>query len=158
MIPTPLLIALALAAPPDSGIVPETGSDEVLVIPQYELPKMWKRVHEEPLRFDTGKLREHGYACVSLGYVVESDGRPSTIRVVKSRPPGVFDEAAIGALQKVRFEPGPANEARTPVYSIMSYTAAWRSSGNAAKDHERVLAKCAVLILPPDVGTGMPDR
>jgi hypothetical protein len=70
----------------------------------------------------------------------------------------VFDEAAIGALKKVRFEPGPANEARTPVYSIMSYTAAWRSSGNAEKDHERVLAKCAVLILPPDVGTGMPDR
>ena len=159
MLLTPLtLIAFALAAPQDSGIVPETGSDEVLVIPQYELPKMWKRVHEEQLRFDTDKLREHGYACVSLGYVVESDGHASTIRVVKSRPPGVFDDAAIKALSKIRFEPGPANEARTPVYSIMSYTAAWHSSGNAEKDNERVLAKCAVLILPPDVGTGMPIR
>src|SRR5688572_7392781 len=134
MVPTlPILIALALAAPPDAGIVPETSGDEVLVIPQYDLPKMWKRVHEEQLRFDTDKLREHGYACVSLGYVVEPDGHVSTIRVVKSRPPGVFDDAAIAALSKIRFEPGPANAARTPVYSIMSYTAIWRSSGNPQK-------------------------
>jgi TonB family protein len=159
MVPSPLaLIALALAAPPGAGIVPETSSDEVLVIPQYDLPKMWKRVHEAQLRFDTARLREHGYACVSLGYVIEPDGRASTIRVVKSRPQGVFDEAAIEALSKIRFEPGPANEARAPVYSIMSYTASWRSSGNAEEDHERVLAKCAVLILPPDAGTGMPIR
>ncbi len=159
MTPTALpLIVLALAADPEPPITPTTRGDEVLVIPQAELPKMWKRMPAEPLRFDTGKLREHGYACVSLGYVIEADGRPSTVRVVKSRPRGVFDAEAIAALAKMRFEPGPANAARTPVYSIMSYTQSWRSSGNAEKDVERVLARCAVVIAPPEVGTGTPER
>lgn len=147
------MIAIAIAATPAQAADTATaaGSD-VLVVAEHELPKLWKYARGRAPRFDEALLRKHGHACVMLGYVIESNGRPSTVRVLKASPPGVFDASAIATLQHVRFKPGPANEARVPVYSTITYTGSRNMGGNSAREAARVAARCAMRIVPSAAG------
>jgi TonB family protein len=144
-----LIAFMLLAANAFAADETATAGDDVLVVAEGELPKMWKYVRGRAPRFDAKLLREHGHACVTLGYVIEPDGRPSTIRVLKASPPEVFDATAIETLGKVRFKPGPSNDARVPVYSTMTYTAFRNMGGNAASEADRTAAHCAMRIVPP---------
>lgn len=148
-----LAIFLVLSAAPAATAQGASAADEILVVSEQDLPKMWtyKRGISPP--FDSSKLREHGHACVTLGYVIEPDGRPSTIRVLKADPSGVFDATAIAALGKVRFKPGPANTSRTAVYSTITYTGFRSIGGDPARESRRVYARCAMEIVPPSSST-----
>ena len=142
------LFALVLSATtPQASGVAGTGTD-VLVVAEDELPKLWRYERGRAPRFDDALLRRHGHACVTLGYVIESDGRPSTVRVLKASPPGVFDAKAIETLNHVRFKPGPANEARVAVYSTITYVSSRPMGGNARREADRVAARCAMQIVP----------
>lgn len=44
--------------------------------------------------------------AVTLSFVVDVDGSVQDVYVVESEPPGVFDEAALDAVDSWRFEPG----------------------------------------------------
>jgi TonB family protein len=50
---------------------------------------------------------------VVLGYRVEADGHVGGIRVLSARPSGVFEQAAVTALNAWRFPPGTAGALRT---------------------------------------------
>jgi TonB family protein len=143
-----LIFQAALAAA-DSSVEATVAKDEVLVVAEQELPRLWRYVRYPVPAFDRRQVREHGPACVTLGFVIERNGRPSTIRVLKASPPDVFNAAAIAALAKMRYEPGPENEARTPVYSTITYTA-FRGFGNKPeREAARIASKCDMKIVPP---------
>jgi protein TonB len=48
---------------------------------------------------------------VTLEYIVAADGSVTGIQVTDSHPPGVFDRAAVNAVQRWRFHPGIRNGA-----------------------------------------------
>ena len=149
------LLAMAIALAVTSVEAADTAASantDVLVVAEHELPKLWKYARGRAPRFDEALLRKHGHACVTLGYVIESNGRPSTIRVLKASPPAVFDASAIATVQHVRFKPGPANEARVPVYSTITYTGSLNMGGNPAREAARVAARCAMRIVAPAAG------
>ena len=127
----------------------KAAEDEVLVVAEKELPRLWKYTRGRMPTFDRQRLREHGHACVTLGFVIERSGRPSTIRVLKASPPGVFDAAAIATLRKVRYTPGPANHARAPVYSTITYTAFLDLGGGPEREAARIVSRCDMTIVPP---------
>ena len=149
------LLFLPAAAGPAADAPAE---DELLAVPRSELRKMWELEYEAPLRFDAQKLRDHGHACVSLGYIIERDGTTSTISVVRASPRKVFDAEAIAALEQARFRPGVANEARSPVYTVMTYAASGRASSNPDRELASVQGKCAVEVAVPDDGSGSAPR
>lgn len=57
-----------------------------------------------------------GYVVV--GYDVDAEGRVVNARVVEATPPGVFDESALAAVSRWRFEPPAAETA--PVTGLTS--------------------------------------
>lgn len=54
-------------------------------------------------------LRDGISGNVMLSIVIGSDGKPNTINIVQSQPPGVFDAVASAAAAKWTFEPAVAN-------------------------------------------------
>lgn len=60
---------------------------------------------------------------VSLAFDLDASGVPSNVKVVHSTPPGVFDSAAVLALQQWYFEPA---EGQTPPAGLQHATATLR--------------------------------
>lgn len=143
------LFALVLSATTLQASNAAAAGTVVLVVAEQDLPKLWRYARGRAPGFDEALLRQHGHACVTLGYVIESDGRPSTVRVLKASPPEVFDAKAIATLNQVRFKLGPANEARVPVYSTITYTASRRMGGNAGRDADRSGSRRALAEVTP---------
>lgn len=99
---------LGLAALAAAGLA--AAQDEVVVPPpqsSYWVPLDGNRMPSTPR-----EARVNG--CVALSFVVEPDGRPSTITVLASHPEDVFDRLAVGAVKRWRFEPGPDNPDTQP--------------------------------------------
>ena len=154
-----LLVLHAAIAGATPTVDANVAADEVLVVADTELSKLWKYTRGRPPAFDHRLLRKHGHACVTLGFVIERSGRPSTIRVLKASPPDVFDATAISTLRKARYKPGPANEARTPVYSTITYAAFRDVGGKPEREAARIVSQCDMTIVPPTPsGDGKPAR
>jgi len=144
----PMHAVLALVASTPVATAPRV--DELLVVAAQDLPRMWVIVRYGALKFDRRKLRDHGHACVSVGYVIEPDGRTSTARVLKSDPAGVFDASALSAVEKSRYKPGSRNANRAPVYTTATYTAFVAPAADPARMLARVSSSCDVEIVLPD--------
>lgn len=50
-------------------------------------------------------LRKSIEGWVDLSYVVTAEGKVTTVKVLDSEPPGVFEKAATRALSRVRYTP-----------------------------------------------------
>lgn len=58
--------------------------------------------------------------AVTLSFDVGSSGVPSNVKVVKSTPAGVFDTAAVVALQQWYFEPADGSSAAAPQHASVT--------------------------------------
>ena len=68
-----------------------------------ERPSIAKRVTPE---YPPMARRQNLEGRVVVQFVVDKSGAPRSPRVVKADPPGVFDQAALSAVGKMRFIPG----------------------------------------------------
>ena len=64
-----------------------------------------KLLHNDPPDYPSSALDRGIGGNVIVKYVVDPDGRPQQVSVVKSTPPGVFDRAAISAVKHWRYAP-----------------------------------------------------
>ena len=60
-------------------------------------------VHGQP-QYPREALTDHVQGCVTLSFSVGPDGLADNFQVLRSVPARVFDEAALGAIYKSRFE------------------------------------------------------
>ncbi|WP_150000213.1 energy transducer TonB [Iodidimonas gelatinilytica] len=56
-------------------------------------------------RYPKAAVDEGIEGCVMVEFTVEETGRTSNVDVVRSEPPHVFDQEAISAAQRIRYEP-----------------------------------------------------
>lgn len=156
----PAILACMLAAGAAAAADPATppsgaplAEDEILVVDEKDLPRMWRELGRSSRQLELGTpMRGEDrfeLGCVSVGFVVEADGRVRTARALRSAPPRVLDAAGLRTARALRFEPGPDNEARLPVYSIRT----WSVGRADVKDVVAAMAPCMVDIqVPPEAG------
>lgn len=70
--------------------------------------------------------------AVTLSFDVGASGSPSNVKVVKSTPAGVFDTAAVIALQQWYFEPADGGTAGAPQHASVTLNFAPPATGNPA--------------------------
>ena len=134
------LLAVASAAQSTSAA---PAPDEILVVDEDDRTKVWQIVNEQPIRReDVEGTPQH--ACVSLGFIVESDGTTSTHQVLRSKPKGALDAGALKAIKEWRFKPGPKNPNRYPMYTTAIFNA-----GFANKAQQSTRIGCLVEIVVP---------
>ena len=66
-------------------------------------------IERAPAEYPKGAMRKCIEGNVVLRFLVTTDGTTSDIEVVSSKPEGVFEKAAIKAVEKWRFEPRVIN-------------------------------------------------
>lgn len=142
----PVVAAGSAASSPSGAPLAE---DEILVVDEADLPRMWRDAAKAPPRLSPNPARPGAdrieSACVAIGYVIESDGRVRSANVLRSVPPGVLDEEGTRAARSMRFRPGPDNAARLPVYSIV----AWSYGRGSVRTVAEAIAPCMMDIEVP---------
>ncbi|MGA7966236.1 MAG: energy transducer TonB [Gammaproteobacteria bacterium] len=99
-------------------------------IPTQATPKrqpvhVVRRVGPRPLQlsaphYPVNALANHREGTVTVAFTIQPDGSTADIRIVKSEPPGVFDNAARAAVRRWLFQPATADG--TPVASKVRQT------------------------------------
>lgn len=152
-----LVLPLAIAAfTPASALAqqgaapaPAPAEDEVLVVDEKDLDRMWVGTEKSPVQIQPNTARgataRLDAGCVTIGFVIESDGRVRSANVLRSDPPGVLDEDGLRTARTMRFRPGPDNPSRVPVYSVVS----WSLGRGTERTVAGALAPCLVDIEVP---------
>ena len=79
-------------------------------------------ISQQPPRYPKRALDRNITGWVSLSFIVGVNGEPYSIQVVSAEPTGTFDEAAIRAIKKWRFEPAINESTGLPVESKIDST------------------------------------
>jgi TonB family protein len=151
-----VVLAVAVAAQAvlaqDTQPAPAGGAladDEILVVDEEDLPLVWRhagkgvpQLSPNPARRGADRIET---ACVAVGFVIESDGRVRTAKVLRSHPAGVLDAEGTRVARSMRFRPGPDNPARAPVYSVV----AWSYGRGTERTVAEAIAPCQVDIEVP---------
>ena len=58
--------------------------------------------------------------CVTIGYIIETNGKVSTVEPLSAFPNGAFATAARNAVRKWRFKPTQANTDPFPTYALQN--------------------------------------
>lgn len=148
---TLLLAALLLAG--TIAIVPQAAAgedEEILAVSPDELPKIWRRVRGYDIT-DTTIASNWRAGCVAVSFIVERNGEPGDVRVLRAWPDTGFGDAVVRMLRTWRFEPTDLNADRLAAYTVMNIVLtrpdAQRRLGSkvpVAIDESSVAAQCAV--------------
>lgn len=148
---TLLLAALMLAG--TIAIVPQAAAgedEEILAVSPDELPKIWRRVRGYDIT-DTTIASNWRAGCVAVSFIVERNGEPGDVRVLRAWPDTGFGDAVVRMLRTWRFEPTDLNADRLAAYTVMNIVLtrpdAQRRLGSkvpVAIDESSVAAQCAV--------------
>jgi len=75
--------------------------------------------------------------CVTIGYIIDSDGRTSNHRAITAYPSNGFNQSGIKAAKRFRYQPAPGNPSSMPVYTINTFTYEITGAGENREDHHR---------------------
>lgn len=98
---------IAIAAAP-----PAPRRDEAAARP---LPRL---ISDSAPRYPLSALNRRIEGSVQIAFVIQPDGSVTAVRLLSSTPPGVFDEAALAAVSRWRFEAGGQ---RVPTSRTLSF-------------------------------------
>lgn len=104
--------AVSTPSPPAVAAAPRISANGIgteapptrVVAPAAQEPRL---ISAPPPRYPLTAMRRKLEGQVTLEFTVEPDGSVSSPRVVSATPEGVFDEAALVAVSRWRFEPMP---------------------------------------------------
>lgn len=122
ILPTAPLLAAALLIGVGSGTLPEAMAeeeDELLAVSPDELPKIWRRVRGYDIT-DTTIASRWRAGCVAISFIVERNGEPGAVEVLRAWPDSGFGDAVIRMVRTWRFEPTELNAGRMPAYTVMN--------------------------------------
>ena len=124
-----MMVALGAAAPASAGETPPvkgagpSAHDAILVVDEKHLDRIWQPLYKGTPRLSLS-LRSDRFelGCVSLGFVIDTDGRVRDAHVLRSDPPGMLDAGGLRRVRALRYRPGPDNSARQPAYSVVTWS------------------------------------
>ena len=88
--------------------------------------------------FPEDALRRGISGCVTIGFIIDSEGRTSTFRTLASTDE-VLEQASVAAASRFRYFAAESNAARTPVFTSNTFT--FRNS-DASQSREEIKAVC----------------
>jgi hypothetical protein len=148
-----LLVPLALAAMAAGCALPQvlqTDREGVPLNQEIEPEGGYKTARPRGLRAEEAATDPNVIGCVKLEYLVDREGVPSQIRIVRSHPPGYFDARALRAMESLRFRRREAVSLGTRTFSFAP-TQDRAALDSAARLCEDVLQ--TPLPPPPEPGT-----
>ena len=89
----------------------------LLALPASALEPAKFVIHGRPA-YPREALKKKIQGCVQISFTVRSDGLADNYAIVKSVPPGVFDEATLKALNQSTFQSG---DGKTRYYTVMTF-------------------------------------
>ncbi|MDG6096658.1 energy transducer TonB [Alteromonas sp. ZYF713] len=97
----------------------QSGGNRVQQAPadESEFESLWTLAKRVNPQYPISAARDGLSGCVSLSFVVNSEGRATEQQVTDSFPSGVFDKKAIEALKRWRWKPTAANATDKPAKS-----------------------------------------
>ncbi|MDP4537371.1 energy transducer TonB [Alkalimonas collagenimarina] len=94
------------------------------------LKEYWVEVSRKNPRYPMSAVSARQSGCVNLIIGINSDGRASGYRVIKSYPEGVFDNYAIAALTEWQWVAADTNSDKTPVLTTIQLDFSMSESSN----------------------------
>lgn len=144
-----VLVLLATLSSP-APVATAAADDELLAVSPDELPKIWRRVRGYDIA-DTTIASNWRAGCVAVSFIVERNGEPGEVRVLRAWPDTGFGDAVVRMIGTWRFEPTDLNPDRLAAYTVMNLVL---SRGDARRrlgshvpiaiDESEVAARCAV--------------
>jgi protein TonB len=108
-LPTPSLTAPALSGPSvalDASLFGGAAPMSNMIFEASELDQPPRAVVRTPPEYPYRARQRRIEGSVQVRFLVNVDGTTSQVTIVDSQPPGVFDQAAVDAVSRWRFEPG----------------------------------------------------
>jgi aspartyl-tRNA(Asn)/glutamyl-tRNA(Gln) amidotransferase subunit B len=108
VIPARLLAPLALAAMAAGCALPQalqTDREGMPLNQEIEPEGGYKTGRPRGLRAEEAATDPNVVGCVKVEYMVDPDGVPSQVSILRSHPPGYFDAQALKAMERMRFRP-----------------------------------------------------
>ncbi|MEZ5566692.1 MAG: TonB family protein [Gammaproteobacteria bacterium] len=112
---TAKLLSAQPPALPDSAVTPATAT-AAPAANMVPFSSLGIRRFSEP-RYPRIALARQVAGAVHVAFVVDRSGKPQDPRVVSSEPDDIFDEAALDAVKRWRFDPPRVNGIRQPVHT-----------------------------------------
>lgn len=104
----PVASVASMATPPASP--PVAGAANLASAPARAMPRL---IADASPRYPLPALNRKIEGSVEISFTILPDGRTGAARLVSSEPAGVFDDAALAAVARLRFEPsGQSHAAR----------------------------------------------
>jgi len=107
------LIGLVSAA---SAAAPE---DEVIYLGDH-FREYWEVKKTQRPVYPQNLLKERAMGCALVGFIIETNGKVSTVEPLSAFPNGAFATAARNAVRKWRFKPTQANTDPFPTYALQN--------------------------------------
>ncbi|MEJ8567285.1 energy transducer TonB [Elongatibacter sediminis] len=118
--PASILITLMLCASPGSF----ADDDSTLVVAYgTELSDWWLPARKAAPEYPARALAKRTEGCVSVAFVIESDGSTSSHHPLISFPSTIFNRSAVKAARQFRYEPADSETQSPPaVYTFNTFT------------------------------------
>ncbi len=113
------LLAEAPAATPEStpeGALPDTTAPPAVGEPRVAFSRLKVRRYVEP-RYPRNALDRRVAGWVEVDFTVDASGRTRDVRVINADPPGIFENAALAAVNRWRFDTEGSTAGPAPVHS-----------------------------------------
>lgn len=116
--------SIALIALVVCGTVAAQSMDQSLpqVVPSEKLDKYWSMLNssiEADVPNYAKNIQQPG--CATVSFVIEPDGRTSTVKVQRVFPEGDLSRVGLSVAKGLRFEPAPFNTGRQRVFSWLIF-------------------------------------
>lgn len=99
-----------------AGLIHASDNDFILVVDAKNLENYWLEKRSVRPAFENAKRSKGG--CVSIGFIIEGDGKTSDQRIVASFPDDALDKVWIDVFRRTRYKPAEKNAAKIPVYTV----------------------------------------
>jgi TonB family protein len=153
VIPARLLAPLALAAMAAGCALPQalqTDREGMPLNQEIEPEGGYKTGRPRGLRAEEAATDPNVVGCVKVEYMVDPDGVPSQVSILRSHPPGYFDAQALKAMERMRFRPRKSTSFSTRTFLFAP------TQDRAALDSAALLCESVELKPlppPPEPGT-----
>lgn len=143
------LVLLAILSTP-AAVAAAASDDDLLAVSPDELPKIWRRVRGYDIA-DTTIASNWRAGCVAVSFIVERNGEPGDVRVLRAWPDTGFGDAVVRMIRTWRFEATDLNADRVAAYTVMNIVMSRADSRRrlgsnvpVAIDESEVAVRCAV--------------
>lgn len=102
----------------------------VIEVSPEDASEYWEPMRTVNPYYPVEAVRRRQAGCVDLQFVIDPDGNPEYVEVVRGYPAGIFDHAALTTFKQWRWEPSPSNSERQAIRTSMQMTFMFQEAGN----------------------------